>query len=209
MLRYKSDLNIDANGGQGKIIFRASKIECPCVITSPNIEHMNAQLNALTAAMASTAATSGTCGPISTTVLPHDAEILDRIRVEFVSLRARQDELEASRVELEDKIARSSPSNDYTILSDRINSLADEVAKLSSVVERIEKSLSSASGVAAVCVHRPPVESAAPEVAATSHPTCTTTVDVCDDVKRIVTPDGRMIALRRTPQTTKNIQYAW
>ena len=211
MLRYKSDLLVDANNGQGKVIFRASKIECPCVITSPNIEQISARLEALAAVVGSSSTPTAAPGDAVVFIPPQDAQALERLRSDIATLLARQDALDAARVQLEDKLttslAKPSSSPTNTIVNARLNTLADDVARLTSAIERIERrlSLAEAGQPRAVQVLSEPEAAPSASAAAEAAPVVVDSVDA----KRITTPDGRVITLRRTPPTGKTVQYAW
>ncbi len=205
MLRYKSDVLFDANNGQGKVVFKASRIECPCVITSPNIEAMQARLDRLDAYSAATSA------PIE--VSSQDTRALEQMRADIVTLLARQDALDAMRASLEEKLARqtpaaSSPSAQNPVFNARLNTVSDDIARLSGVIERIERRLSAMEAAAGnSSVTFAPASSVAADVPSVPP---TAPAETNDEVKKITTPDGRVITLRRTQQTKTTAQtYAW
>jgi septal ring factor EnvC (AmiA/AmiB activator) len=212
MLRYKSDVLFDANNGQGKIVFKASRIESPCVITSPNIEAMQARLDRLEAS-ASTGAADMPAAPME--ISSQDTRALEQMRADIVTLLARQDALDAMRASLEDKLARSSssaasPTAQNPVFNARLNTVSDDIARLSSVIERLERRLTAIEAASsASTVSFAPVSSVSAEQ--TAPPTIPAVpTETTDEVKRITTPDGRVITLRRTQQAKAATQsYAW
>lgn len=208
MLKYKNDVTIDANEGRGRVTFKCSQIVSDGNVSAPNIAQLTRRLDELMpnvvqqvtrvldariAEAANAVASSG--API--VIAEPSAVPAGPVEVP-ADLLAKIDMLEAQIASLEERLSAALQDNSkFTSLGRRMDEFE---ARVSQALKKTEE------------IRVPPL---AVPVAPTAAPSDSAAAPAADDAsspeeKKVTTPDGRVIVLRRVGNPpAREVKYAW
>ncbi len=215
MLKYKNDVTIDANEGRGRVTFKCSQIVSDGNVSAPNIAQLTRRLDELMpnvvqqvtrvldariAEAANAVASSGAQIVIAepSAVPAGPVEVPADLLAKIDMLEAQMADKDRRIASLEERLSAALQDNSkFTSLGRRMDEFE---ARVSQALKKTEE------------IRVPPL---AVPVAPTAAPSDSAAAPAADDAsspeeKKVTTPDGRVIVLRRVGNPpAREVKYAW